>query len=81
MTKQLAIMKNVGIGMRDCHSPVLWFSAFISEGSAALQVLNWDRAKDLIAKSGVYSVLELEGKSCWVNVGDNMIKFLELAKI
>ena len=64
---ELAIIKNVGIGMRNCHYPVLWFDVHIAEGEPALQVLNWAQAEQLIKDYHLYDVKNLEGKACLVS--------------
>lgn len=79
--KQLAIMKGVDFGLRDVGIPVLWFSVYISECSAALQVLAGEEIKVLLKDAGCYSIKELEGKSCWVECESNHITFIEFAKI
>ena len=78
----LAIMKNVGIGMRDTNNPCLWFDACIDESGRALQVLSWGTALHVIKESGVYDVKNLEGKACIVDISTpNMILFVRVAKI
>ena len=74
--KQLAIMRGVSIGMRDISHPCMWFSTYISEHEAALQVLSWEAAADVIKQYGTYDLKLLEGKPCWVDVEGNLIKFL-----
>ena len=64
--KTMAIMRGVGIGMRDCNEPVLWFAAHTSEGVASLQIFDWAQAKELIKAYGVHDVRNLEGKPCWI---------------
>lgn len=81
MEKQLAIMKNVGYGCRDTGRPCLFFSTYISEGSAALQVLFGKDADKAITDAGVYDIKDLEGRACWVKAGVHNITFLEIAKI
>jgi hypothetical protein len=56
----------------------LWFNTYITESSAALQVINWEDAAKLLAT--VYDVKELNGRPCVVNVEGNMIKFVRLWK-
>lgn len=73
--RQLAIIKNVGIGMRDCSSPVLWFDVYAEEHCAALQVFDWDRARDIIQAAGVEDVSSLEGRPCWVQHEGNKMTF------
>ena len=79
--KQLAIMKGVDFGLRDVGMPVLWFSTYITECSAALQVLAGEEIKTLLKDAGCYSIKELEGKSCWVECNGSLIQFKGYAKI
>lgn len=76
MTEQMAIITQPRIGTRDLGVPVLSFDVYISEGSAALQVLSWDDARELIAS--VQEVRDLEGHPCWVERDGNLIKFKRL---
>ena len=64
--KTMAIMRGVGIGMRDCSEPVLWFAAHISKGVASLQVFDWAQAAEIIKAYAVHDVRDLEGKACWI---------------
>lgn len=75
-----AIMRNVRIGHYDGDEPVLWFDAFVSEGTVALQVVAWPEAYNVLKQ--VYDVRDLEGKPCWVEVDQprHSIKFLRLWK-
>lgn len=74
-------MKNVGYGCRDTGEPCLFFDVYISDNTAALQVLTSTHAYQAIRESGVYDVRELEGKPCWVDVNGAFISFLRLANI
>ncbi len=76
MTKQLAIMRGVKLGMRDIDHPCMWFTTYTSEHEAALQVLSWKDAEAVIEAYGTYDVNSLEGKPCWVELGDNVMKWL-----
>jgi hypothetical protein len=79
--KQLAIMKQVGIGMRDMHEPGLWFTAYTDEHSASLQVLSWGDAKILIEDTGVYDVKSLEGRPCWVEEQAGFVRYVGAWKL
>lgn len=81
MTKRLAIMKGVNYGCRDVGRPVLWFSTHDGHGGGALQVLEQKEANELIEKSGVHSIGNLEGKACWIDVDGNSHVFAGLANI
>lgn len=80
-TRQLAIIREVQCGMGDRGSAVLSFATFIDEGSSALQVLRWEDAKNVIEAYGVEHVEHLNGKPCWVQVGEGRIIFDGAAKI
>jgi len=75
--RQLAIMRNVGIGMRDTNAPCLWFDTQTTESIGALQVLSWADAEQVIRKTGVYKVESLEGWPCWVEQDHGILRFIE----
>ena len=64
--KQMAIMKDVGFGNRDVGHPVLFFTAYVSEGVGALEILNGEDAMNFIKAYGVYDVRDLTGRPVWV---------------
>ena len=64
--KQMAIMRDVGVGNRDVGQPVLWFSAMINECVGSLQVIFKPTYHEFIKDYGVREVGDLEGKSIWV---------------
>jgi hypothetical protein len=76
MSEQMAIIRNVGIGARDVGRACLWFDTYITESSAALQIVTWEDAAKILAK--VYDVKELEGRPCVVDVQGQIIKFVRL---
>ena len=78
MSEQMAIIRDVGIGAGDRGIPCLWFSTYVTESSAALQVIDWTDAFELL--KAVDRVEQLNGKPCWVEVDGNMIRFLRLWK-
>ena len=81
MERKLAIIKDVGFGMRDRSFPTLWFTTYTSRTSAALQTFQGQEMLDLVKEAGYYDIKSLEGKSCWVEVRDGLMRFVELAKI
>lgn len=83
MDKVLAVIKGVGFGNRDVGKAVLWFSTYVDECTAALQVISPPDALDIIQKYGVRDVHDLEGKTCWVilDKSKNTIIFDSPAKI
>lgn len=74
--KQLAIIRQVECGVGDYGQAALWFSTFITESGAALQVFDWDQAREVIEAYGVRDVHQLEGKPCWVNASGSLIRWV-----
>ena len=79
--ERLAIIKEVQCGVGDYGKAALWFTTYISDCSAALQVIEWEDAAKLIESSGVRHVDSLNGKSCYVEVGNGLIRFKRMAKL
>ena len=79
--ERMAIMKDVGFGLRDVGQPCLWFTTYIDEHMAALQVLRGKEIEKILVDSNSYDVKELEGKPCWVQIDGNIIKFLRFLKV
>ena len=80
MTEQVAIIRDVGYGLRDVGRPCLWFTTYVSESGAALQVLLGEDAAAVLKDAGVYDVKELEGKPCYVEVDGGLITFKRVWK-
>ena len=76
MSEQMAIIKGVGIGIRDVGRPVLWFEVNSMDGGGALQVFGWEEAAEIIKAYGIYEVHSLNGKPCRVEVGDGMMRYI-----
>ena len=80
--RQLAVIKEVGLGLRDVGHPVLWWTAYIDEAAAALHVFGWKETEEILIAYGVYNFpTGLEGKVCWVEVGDQKITYIEPALV
>ncbi len=75
--QELAVIQDVGIGMRDCRAPCLFFTVKMLH-CVSLQILNWESAAELIKTSKVYDVKELNGKMCVVSSKDRLVTFLRL---
>jgi hypothetical protein len=78
VSEELARIKEVGFGNRDVGSPVLFFTAELEGGTCALQVLSAKEAVDVIQRSGVYSVDQLNGMFCWVETNHHSAVFSRL---
>jgi hypothetical protein len=76
VSEQLAIIRKPELGCRDTNAPVLSFEVYITEATAALQVLSWQDAHAVLSR--VRDIRDLEGKPCWVKVDGNMIRFQRL---
>ena len=82
MTEQLAIIKDVSIGIKDApYNPCLYFLTYIAEGLASAHYLTWDEAAIVLKDANISDIKYLNGKPCWVEAEGNMIKFLRIAKI
>lgn len=79
--KKLAIIKGVGFGLRDVGQACLWFATHIDESEAALQIFVGKELERIVKESGCYDISEIEGKSCWVECKDGVIRFKEFSKI
>ena len=76
----MAIIKNLGVGIRDTHQACLWFEVYISENGTSLQILFGKVMLDFIKAADCYNILAMEGKPCWVDVDRGSMKFLRLWK-
>ena len=75
MSKQMAIINEVGIGLRDTAKPILWFTVHLLDGRAALNLFTWEQAAEIIEEYGLEEVSSLNGKPCQVEVEDGMMKY------
>lgn len=79
--EQLAVIRNVNCGVGDRGRFALWFTTYIKECVAALQVFEdpVEIAK-VVESAGVSSVFDLKNKTCWVLVEDHRMQFLRIFK-
>lgn len=75
--KELAIIKDINIGMRDCHKPIIWFTTESLSGSA-LQVI--EDIAGFIRKANCHELSDLNGKPCVVETEGFSCKFVEVYK-
>lgn len=85
MLEEMAIMKNVSIGMYDRGEPGLMFEC-VQEGCVASQFLPWDKTGELFKAAGFSSVTQFEGKPCIVEKSGNggmtnMMVFQRMARV
>ncbi len=76
MNEEMAIITEVGVGIRDVGRPVLWFTVTLMDGGGALQVFSWEQAAEIIKAYSLYEVRSLNGKPCRVKVGGGMITYI-----
>lgn len=70
MTEELAIIRDIDFGCRDIGRPCIWFVMDVIDGGA-LHVSVEQDALDLVKGAGVYSIKELNGRPCIVEVSQN----------
>jgi len=75
--KVIGIIKKVGYGCRDVGYSVLFFTVYVNECVASLQIMNGKKANKFIEAYGVYDVKDLNGKPVWVNDNGRMMTDLE----
>ena len=76
--QELAIIRDIHVGMRDCSKPVVYFTVDMLFGSS-LQVI--EDIPAFIRETGCYKLEDLEGKACVVEkTSDWMIKYAYLKK-
>jgi hypothetical protein len=78
VSEEPARIKEAAFGNRDVGRPVLFFIAEFEGGACALQVLSTPQAIDVIQRSGVYSVDQLNGMFCWVESNGDSAVFSRL---
>lgn len=76
--QELAIIRDIRVGMRDCSKPVVYFTVDVLSGSS-LQII--EDIPAFIRETGCYKLEDLEGKACVVEkTSDWMIKYVCLKK-
>lgn len=75
--KVMGIIKKAGYGLYDTSYPCLYFTVYVSEGLASLQIMSGKQADDFIIAYGVSDVKDLNGKPVWVNDDGHMMTDLE----
>lgn len=82
MSRVLAVIKAIDFGLRDVGVPCIWFTTYTSRATAALQcITGMERITDFFKEADCYSFKELEGKTCWAEETDGMIKFIDVSNI
>ena len=78
-TEELGVITEVGFGMRDCNSPVLWMSIALYAGGF-LSVMNSAEACKFIMANDIYDISELKGRAVRVKSEDRIYKVKKLFK-
>lgn len=77
MKEELAVIKDIQVGMRDAGSPICWFSVEVLYGTS-LQVISIKEMEELIKSSECYKLSDLNGKLCIVETDGYKVKFKRL---
>jgi hypothetical protein len=75
-SRQLAVIKRAHVAYED-HSQrlALFFDVYTSEARSSLQIVS---LPDLPSIPGIaWDVSRLDGRVCWVHVGDGLVKFID----
>lgn len=75
--EELAIIKDVHIGVRDTDSCICWFTVELLSG-ASLQIISIDQLRKLINRHHIYKLEDLNNKPCIVSIDGNLVKFVDL---
>ena len=76
MNRELAVIDgSIKIGCRDVGSPCVWFSVRLAPHGGSLIVLSWTEAEKYFKEAGVYDIVSLTDKPCWVSVKDHIVTF------
>ncbi len=82
MSDTLGIIRDPHFGVGDRGTVALWFTVYVGEASAALQVFGVEDAVAIIAAYGVGDVADLNGKPCWLDTSTpGMIRWVKAAKL
>lgn len=74
---ELAKIKGINVGMRDCNQPVIWFEVVSLSGNS-IQVI--DNISGFIKNAGCYKLSDLEGELCVIETDDLTQKFIKIFK-
>jgi hypothetical protein len=76
--RQLGIIKDINVGVRDVSKPICWFTVDILSGSS-LQIISISAMVDLLERHSVYKLQNLNNKPCEVEVKDDRtVQFIDL---
>lgn len=75
--EELAIIRDIHVGMRDCSKPVLYFTVDLLFGSA-LQII--EDIPAFIRETGCYKLEDLEGKPCIVERSNLNVRYSRIKK-
>ena len=75
--EELAILKDIHIGVRDTNHPCCYFIVDTLNGSAS-QIISIEECVKLIKDTLCYKLEDLNNKPCIVNRKDNIILFVKM---
>ena len=77
LEKKMGIIKNAGYGLYDTTYPCLYFTVYIEENEASMQIMSGKQADEFIEAYGINDVSNLNGKPVWVYVNSDIMKNVE----
>jgi len=75
--EQLAIIKDVNVGIRDVGYPICWFSVEMIAGGALI-VITIKEMEKILKDHSIYKLQDLNNKPCIVETNGNIVKFLRV---
>jgi hypothetical protein len=79
MTQELARIKDVGFGMKDANSPLLWFTAQSLSGESLQGFFERDALK-FIKDNDISNIKYLEGAVCIIETDNGIQRVIGLFK-
>lgn len=79
-SRKMAIIRRPQFGVGDRGTVALWFTVYVTDSTAALQVFDVDGAVQIITAYGVDDVAKLDGKPCWVEDNGATIRYVEACR-
>ena len=76
MTEEMGFVDDVDFGLRDRGIPILSFNVVSVHGEALQTYLDWDSISQFVKNSRCYSINDMKGKPCIVEVEGEKITFV-----
>lgn len=67
MAKEIGVVRDVRVGVRDVGRPCIWFEVKLASGGGFLHIAEWPEAEKLVQESDSYDIIKAwEGRTIWV---------------